>query len=256
MVNIQSIVIMYLSVFLTTAIPLGFMIFCLFKKKMSIIRLLLGALLYTIVRTFLVNLSANLISIIPIIGPIANITLVSMLVAILLITFIDIYGKKIFYSLFIKNKSSKKDILSISFGQGFTEEILSVGLASLTNLTIALAINNGTISELFSKSPNPVEVQNMVNAFLKLRFDVFLLSGISGVSIILSHILIGFYVAKSINSSNKKFFRTATLLSLLFNSIFIILPNLNSIVAIVVMVLFLVVTFIWVNSENIFNDFQ
>jgi Predicted membrane protein len=242
---------MYFAVFLSLIIPFAILFYGLFKKKLKLSKVLISALLFFLLRTFVVNPIANLILLIPGINAFSDYEFVAIIITIIVISLVDIYGRKVIYSLFFKKEIEKNDGLSLGYGYGLSEIQISLCMPILNNLSIALAINNGTITNLVSETTTAAELAQAIAEYSSLEMELFINAGITCILILMIQVVTTFLIMKSLKTQNQNYTLISLVMIFIMNAIYYLISFFNFQLSIILVIIYIILLIYLLKKKKI-----
>lgn len=149
----------------------------------------------------------------------------------------------------MKNFLDKKNAIMYGIGHGGIEAIIILGLAEISNIATALAINSGAINTILAAVPEEQRgaMQEQLTALWTTPAANFYLAGVERISAVVLHICLSYMVYRFVKYHEKKYFCIALGMHFLIDFATVLLSNTISVamletVLAVVVVGFLVVT--------------
>jgi len=227
----------YISIILSVFIPVFAVSYGFIKRKLNATKFMFGVGLFLILRMVVLSPLAALLSALPVFSDLLTNAFFAAMVSALLITLIDVFGKKIGYKYLIKDTTSFKDVLSIALGQGVAEVFLTLSWRTFNSLLMANVINNGTIADVLAETYTSSEIAQIIAETSAIHMDAYLFLGIGAICTIVIHIIVAFLVIQAANRQDNRFILFAIALLLVFSSINYTLPLFSYLLTIIVLLL-------------------
>ena len=238
MINSITMFSIYLSIILSVFVPVFAVSYGFIKRKLNAMKFMFGVGLFLLLRMLVLSPLAALLSALPVLSDLLTNSFFAAMVSALLITLVDVFGKKIGYKYLIKDTTSFKDILSIASGQGVAEVFLTLSWRTFNSLLMANVINNGTISAVLGETYTSSEIAQIIVDTSAIHMDAYLYLGISAICIIIMHIIVAFMVMQAANRKDNRFILFAIALLLVFNSLTYTLPLVSYSLTIILLLFF------------------
>ncbi|MEI7884151.1 MAG: YhfC family glutamic-type intramembrane protease [Clostridia bacterium] len=216
-VSILSLVFMFISAVLSIVLPIAAVIWLAMKKRLKVKALLIAALLFIV---FVLVLERGMHSVVLGANPQSSFILKNPLLYMLYGGFAAgifeetarLIGLK--FLLKVKPDESINTGISYGLGHGGIEAIIIAGLASISNITMSILINNGMTESILKQIPAAqlgATIQGM-NSLISMQPTVFLLSGIERVAAIVVHISLTLFVFKAVKEKKWSYYFAAIVL--------------------------------------------
>ena len=238
MINSITMFSIYLSIILSVFVPVFAVSYGFIKRKLNAGKFLFGILLFLLLRMLVLSPLAALFSSLPVFSDLLTNAFFAAMISALLITLVDVFGKRIGYKYLIKDTTSFKDILSIALGQGVAEVFLTLSWRTFNSLLMANVINNGTITDVLAETYSSSEIAQIIAETSAIHMDAYLYLGIGALCIIVMHIIVAFLVMQAINRKDNRYILFAIALLLVFNSTTYTLPLYSYLLTIIILMLF------------------
>ena len=253
MINSITMFSIYVSIILSVFVPVFAVSYGFIKRKLNAGKFMFGVILFFLLRMLVLSPLAALLSGLPVLSDLLTNAFFAAMVSALLITLVDVFGKKIGYKYLIKDTTSFKDILSIASGQGVAEVFLTLSWRTFNSLLMANVINNGTISAVLGETYTSSEIAQIIVDTSAIHMDAYLYLGISAICIIIMHIIVAFMVMQAANRKDNRFILFAIVLLLVFNSLTYTLPLVSYSLTIIILLLFTVGIAYLAYKKKLFN---
>lgn len=167
---------LYLALMISTVFPLLIMLHMGARKKLQFKLLACGAGIYLVVQAGAVPFLLNGLKR----YSFMNGSLPAMVITVALSTALDILSLVLLFRYLLKDNRSYKAAISIGFGRGLLESVCLAGIPFIADLSILMAAENGTMSQMNTAGQESVQA---AAAFLQgISGREFLLSAVYEVS--------------------------------------------------------------------------
>lgn len=215
MVNQLSIFFMIISILLSIALPMGLIAVFLFKRKFAWQTVTVGALVFLVSQIFLrIPLQMQLAKLEFYQNLMSNLVVYGLFLGLTAGLFEEL-GR---FTALKRMPSRRKfwDAIGLGLGHGGVEALI-IGMQMVNNLTIALAINDGSIFEMYAAADQTL-VAKMIEVLTTTNSSMFLLSGIERVCAIAIQIGFSVLVMKGVRKRDFKIIGLAILLHTLVDA--------------------------------------
>ncbi len=250
MINYLTMFSLYFANITTVVLPIFIVVFGLIRKKLDIVRLLMGMFIFLVLNLFIMNPLLNFISLMFGDNPLLAQTAFTIPLSVLIISLIDVYGRKFSFKYLLPNTHSNKEVSSIAIGIGTGEVLFSMGMMMFTNLSYALKINNGTIYDILSVADAETVISNAQAA----TADTILYYAFTAIFVIVVNVILTYLLVREKNNNDRRYVLFALAMLIVFNALIYILPMYGQ------FVLSIIVTFIYcglliyvAKIKNLFN---
>ncbi len=216
MVSNLTIAMMIAELVLTLILPIVVIAYAVFKKKVQMKMVLVGAIAFIVsqllIRVPLLNVLATQSGFQTWMGnPIFSGLFLGLTAGL-----VEEIARYLGFRSMRKNRTFL-DGIGYGLGHGGIESIVLVGLATINNLIVAFAINNGTIQTMFAGYDSAL-IQQMIDILTTTDSMMFLLGGIERVMTLLIHVGLSLVVLQVFHKRNIKYLWYAIILHTLVNA--------------------------------------
>jgi len=149
----------------------------------------------------------------------------------------------------MKNSLDKKNSIMYGIGHGGIESIIIVGLAGISNIATAIAVNAGQLDRIFSAAPAQKDaLLEQISPLWTTPAYMFYLSGVERVIAITIHICLSYLVYKAVKYGEKKYFVIAWAFHFAVDCGIVLLNNLidNKVLVEVILAVAVIALLVWI----------
>lgn len=244
-VSNASIVCMVISVCISMILPIAAFIYWRNKTQASVISAVLGILTFVVfavlleqlLHTFIIANFSNLLQ---------NIYFYAIYGGLAAGLFEESGRLVVMKYLNSKKRLLQKESIMYGIGHGGIESIMVIGMAYISNIATAMAINNGTISSIFIEGNDEMNetLYIMLEELTTLPPANFLYAGIERISAFFLQICLSYFVYRAVKDSKISLYIIAIMIHALVDSGLVLLSTFMDSVAVLEAILFVTVTLI------------
>lgn len=203
LVSAASIVAMGFTVLVSFVLPLAVPAFLCVRRFISGRVVLTGLSVFSIVQLFIRVPFINWLSTTEWYANISqNLWLLGILLA-LSAALLENWGRYAGSRFFVRGCNSYRDGLAYGLGHGGVEAFVVMGTNSLSNLTLALAVNNGSIDKLAGDAATAAQVEAVKTALIETPALQFLMGGLERVMVMAVQIALSVVVFYAIRTGRR-----------------------------------------------------
>ncbi|MEG0329946.1 MAG: YhfC family glutamic-type intramembrane protease, partial [Longicatena sp.] len=184
MVEQLTIIEMFITLILSIILPLFLMLYLLVSKKIKAKSLIIGASGFLLTQFCVVSPMLTMLKKISFMGN----EIISVFVSAIIIAGVDVLYTWWTFRYLLKTSKNRKNAISFGFGRGIMECFIGTGMATISNISLSLAISDGSIYKMTEISKESLE--RIVHVLTTAPGYIYLLSGIQSLCYILLYIIV------------------------------------------------------------------
>lgn len=201
-VPIASIICMAVSALICFGLPIGLCIYAVKEKKARLGSVAIGAMTFIVAVQLVERLVHQLLA--AVIGPLLSNLLFYGIYAALMAAVFEETARFLAFKFLMKNNVNEENAFAYGVGHGGMEAIMVTGAVMINDISISLAINQGSMNELFETLDETAK-SNLSALWTESPF-LFLTGGIERIAAVAIQIALSLLVYKMFETGKKDFF--------------------------------------------------
>ena len=200
-VPVASLICMAVSAIICFGLPIGLCIYAVKVKKARLGSVALGAMTFFIAVQIAERIVYQILA--SVMGALLGNLLIYGICAALLAAVFEETGRFLAFKFFMKDNVSQENAFAYGVGHGGMEAMMITGMVMINNITISLAINQGSLNEIFETMDDAAK--NNLSALWTESPFLFLAGGVERIAAVAIQIALSILVYKMFETGKKDF---------------------------------------------------